>query len=106
MSLLTVTVDFPFWHGVVKEGQDGWQYTQPDYVPSFTKTMADGDSLGPDELMKHDERLWPDTRVVPFHYAHPITGGQVAEADLRAPPLGGSVDDPGVRPARVIEDSF
>lgn len=75
-------------------------------MPPFSKTLSDGDPLGPDELLKHDERLWPDTRVVPFHYAHPVTGEMVAEADLRAPPLGGSVEDEGVRKARVIEDSF
>lgn len=75
-------------------------------MPPFTKTLADGDPLAPDELLKHDERLWPDTRVVPFHYPHPVTGGQVAEADLRAPPLGGSVDDAGVRAARALDDTF
>jgi hypothetical protein len=96
-------LDFPFWHGTAEHG---WQFTPPDYVPPFSKTMADGDPLGPDELLKHDERLWPDTRVVPFHYAHPVTGKEVAEADLRAPPLGASVDEPGVRAARKIEDSF
>lgn len=92
---------YPFWHGVFEQG---WQHTAPDYVPPFSKTLDDGDPLGPDELLKHDERLWPDTRVVPFHYPHPVTGEQVDEADLRAPPLGG---DPQVaKPARVIEDSF
>ena len=75
-------------------------------MPPFYKTLADGDPLGPDELLKHDERLWPDTRVVPFHNTHPVTGGLVAEADLRAPPLGGDVDDEGVRAARAIEDSI
>ena len=32
--------------------------------------------------------LWPDTRVVPFHYKHPVTGEQVADDDLRAPHFG------------------
>lgn len=77
--------DFPFWHGTAEHG---WQFTPPDYVPPFAKTREDGDPLGPDELLKHDERLWPDTRVVPFHYAHPVTGEKVAAADPRAPPLG------------------
>jgi hypothetical protein len=32
--------------------------------------------------------LWPDTRVVPFHYEHPVTGDEIAEDDLRAPHFG------------------
>lgn len=92
---------FPFWHGVYEKG---WQYTQPDYVPPFEKTVKDGDPMGPDELLKHDERLWPDTRVVPFHYAHPVTGKQVDEDDLRAPAWGAPVSKAKV--ARVIDDSF
>jgi hypothetical protein len=35
--------------------------------------------------------LWPDTRVVPFHYPHPVTGKHVAEDDLRAPHYGKDV---------------
>lgn len=35
--------------------------------------------------------LWPDTRVVPFHYPHPVTGRRVADDDLRAPGWGEDV---------------
>lgn len=92
---------YPFWHGIFDKG---WQFTPPDYIPPFPKTLSDGDSLGPDEFVQNDERLWPDTRVVPFHYAHPVTGEQVDEDDLRAPPLGADVKD--AKPARVIDDAF
>ncbi|KAK4541787.1 hypothetical protein LTR36_007319 [Oleoguttula mirabilis] len=88
-------------HGVYDKG---WQYTPPDFVPPFTRTIGDGDPLGPDEFVENDERLWPDTRVVPFHYAHPVTGEQVDEADLRAPTLG--TDPKDAKPARVIGDTF
>jgi hypothetical protein len=60
--------------------------------------------MGPDELLQNDERLWPDTRVVPFHYPHPVTGELVDEEDLRAPVLG--TDASLAKPARVINDSF
>ena len=80
---------FPFWHG---EADKGWQSTKPDYVPPFSK-LVDEDPLGPDEYVEHDEHLWPETRVVPFHYAHPVTGEQADEMDLRAPPLGGDAAD-------------
>ncbi|TKA78915.1 hypothetical protein B0A55_03917 [Friedmanniomyces simplex] len=92
---------YPFWHGVYDKG---WQYTPPDYVPPFAQTVGDGDPLGPDEFVQNDERLWPDTRVVPFHYTHPVTGEWVDEADLRATPLG--TDPQQAKPARVIGDSF
>lgn len=102
LSKMSADLVHPFCrHGVFDKG---WQYTPPDYVPPFAKTLADGDPLGPDEFVQNDERLWPDTRVVPFHYAHPITGEQVDEADLRAPPLGG--DPKSAKPARVIGDTF
>lgn len=92
---------YPFWHG---EFDQGWQHTAADYVPPFSKLVTDGDPLGPDEFVQNDERLWPDTRVVPFHYAHPVTGEMVAEEDLRAPVLGGKAED--AKPARVLEDAF
>ncbi|KAK0999709.1 hypothetical protein LTR91_005991 [Friedmanniomyces endolithicus] len=102
---------YPFWfvhtgtgclpHGVYDKG---WQHTPPDYVPPFAKLVSDGDPLGPDEFVQNDERLWPDTRVVPFHYTHPVTGEWVDEADLRAPLLG--ADPLKAKPARVIGDSF
>ncbi|KAK0935836.1 hypothetical protein LTR29_012617 [Friedmanniomyces endolithicus] len=92
---------YPFWHGVYDKG---WQHTPPDYVPPFAKLVSDGDPLGPDEFVQNDERLWPDTRVVPFHYTHPVTGEWVDEADLRAPLLG--TDPLKAKPARVIGDSF
>ena len=56
---------FPFWHG---DFEKGWSNKE----------------LG--ELM-----LWPDTRVVPFHYPHPVTGKMVATDDLRAPGYGEEV---------------
>jgi len=88
-------------HGVYDKG---WQHTPPDYVPPFAKLVSDGDPLGPDEFVQNDERLWPDTRVVPFHYTHPVTGEWVDEVDLRAPLLG--TDPLKAKPARVIGDSF
>ena len=36
--------------------------------------------------------LWPDTRVIPFHYPHPVTGKQVKDDDLRAPHYGQDVN--------------
>jgi hypothetical protein len=90
-----------FRHGLFDKG---WTYTPPDYVPPFGKTLSDGDEMGPDELLQNDERLWPDTRAVPFHYPHPVTGEFVAEEDLRAPVLG--TDAKAAKPARVINDSF
>ena len=86
----------PFWHGRFKEG---WQHVS-EFVPLF-KDCYPAYEFGPDELVPH-ERLWPDTRVVPFHYPHPITGEMTAEEDLRAPSWRQPTDTSA--PARKIED--
>jgi len=74
---------FPFWHG---EFENGWAHTKPNYVPFPTKTYPE-DKTGPDDLVDQ-KMLWPQTKVVPFHYPHPVTGKQVREDDLRAPKYG------------------
>ncbi|KAL2218912.1 hypothetical protein M432DRAFT_394643 [Thermoascus aurantiacus ATCC 26904] len=74
---------FPFWHA---DFDKGWQKTRPNYVPFFTTSFPEGPA-GPDELTPNN-MMWPDTRVVPFHYPHPVTGAMVGSLDLRAPPLG------------------
>ncbi|HET6969617.1 MAG TPA: nuclear transport factor 2 family protein [Phenylobacterium sp.] len=59
----------PQWHA---DFDKGWAHTPPNYVPFFTRTFAQGEPTGPDELI--DAWLWPDRRVVPFHNPHPVTG--------------------------------
>lgn len=59
-----------FWHGTFEKG---WAYTPPNYVPNATMTFPE-DPFGPDELIENAPELWPNTEVVPFHYAHPVTG--------------------------------
>jgi len=74
----------PLWHG---DFTKGWSHTTPEWVP-FPKVRYPEDPAGPDVLhSKEDTWLWPDTHTVPFHYSHPITGENVAEADLRAPTM-------------------
>ncbi|OAA57103.1 hypothetical protein SPI_07484 [Niveomyces insectorum RCEF 264] len=81
---------FPFWHGDVEHG---WGYKVSGFVPFPTKTFPE-DPMGPDEVVSADQRmLWPDCRVVPFHYTHPITGEQVRDEDLQAPLYGGDVKE-------------
>ena len=87
---------YPFWHGSFTEG---WQKSK-NFVPLFKDTYPTNE-LGPDMLCP-DERLWPDTRVVPFHYPHPVTGKQVAEADMKAPVW--REDASTATQARVIDD--
>jgi len=77
---------FPFWHA---DFETGWARTRENYVPWPARTFPD-DPLGPDELIEQ-KMLWPDTRVVPFHYPHPVTGKMVDEDDLRAPQYGQDV---------------
>lgn len=88
---------YPFWHGSFEHG---WRYTPPEFIPMF-KEVYPQNSAGPDELV--EDCLWPDTRVVPFHYAHPVTGKQIAEDDLKAPIFKEEISTS--RPARVISDA-
>jgi len=50
----------------------GWAHSTV-HLPPLTKTYPE-DPSGPDELMDVTPLFWPNTRVVPFHYAHPVTG--------------------------------
>ncbi len=43
------------------------------HLPPLTKTFPE-DPRGPDRLLPEVPNTWPNTRVVPFHYAHPVTG--------------------------------
>lgn len=87
---------YPFWHGSF---EDGWKNSE-QFVPLFKEVYPEN-KLGPDELCD-EVKLWPDTRVVPFHYAHPVTGKQVAEEDMQAPKWRQPADT--APPARTIKD--
>lgn len=43
------------------------------HLPPILKTFPEN-PIGPDELLPSAPNTWPNTRVVPFHYAHPVTG--------------------------------
>lgn len=51
---------------------EGWARVV-NRLPSLERTFPE-DPLGPDELVAGEAVLWPNTRVVPFHYPHPVTG--------------------------------
>lgn len=87
---------YPFWHGSF---EDGWKNAD-EFVPPF-KEVYPMNKLGPDELCD-EVRLWPDTRVVPFHYAHPVTRKHVEEEDMRAPKWWEPASN--ALPARTIDD--
>lgn len=51
---------------------EGWAHSGVHLAP-LTRTFPD-DPNGPDELLREVPPTWPETRVVPFHYVHPVTG--------------------------------
>ena len=55
--------------------EEGWAHSGV-HLPPLDKTWPD-DPKGPDELMAEVPATWPKTRIVPFHYPHPVTGRQV-----------------------------
>ncbi|GAM40136.1 hypothetical protein TCE0_034r12248 [Talaromyces pinophilus] len=66
--------------------ETGWSFTSLEHPLFLTKTFPE-DPVGPDEFI--EQRLqWPDTRVVPFHYPHPVTGNRISDGDMRAPKYG------------------
>jgi len=78
---------FPFWHAAFDKG---WSNKEIGELNPFGTTTYPTDPSGPDEIVEQ-VMLWPDTRVVPFHYAHPVTGEMVKDDDLRAPAWGKDV---------------
>ena len=62
----------PQWHATF---ENGWAYTPHNFVPFFDTTFPDAPE-GPDALIP-DPILWPETEVLPFHYAHPVTGKRI-----------------------------
>ena len=52
--------------------EKGWAHSEVHLKP-LTATWPD-DPIGPDELRPVTPATWPETRVVPFHYPHPVTG--------------------------------
>lgn len=54
------------------EYEKGWAHSGVHLKP-LTQTFPD-DPRGPDKLLPITPATWPETRVVPFHYPHPVTG--------------------------------
>ena len=52
--------------------EKGWAHSGVHLKP-LTQTYP-ADPKGPDELTPFTQQAWPHTRVVPFHYPHPVTG--------------------------------
>ncbi len=52
--------------------EKGWAHSEVHLHP-LTKTFPE-DPRGPDVLTAETPRGWPETRIVPFHYPHPVTG--------------------------------
>jgi len=52
--------------------EKGWAHDMPHLLP-LDKTYPENPT-GPDELMPETPKFWPETRSVPFHYPHPVTG--------------------------------
>ena len=55
--------------------EQGWAHSGVHLAP-LTMTWPE-DPKGPDELLPEVPATWPDTRIVPFHYAHPVTGKEI-----------------------------
>jgi hypothetical protein len=75
--------DLEIRHAWLCTYERGWAYSPiwEDYV----SVCYPDDPDGPDEITESDWRMWPDTRVFPFHYPHPVTGRWVESTTGAAP---------------------
>jgi hypothetical protein len=64
----------PLWHA---DYATGWGYTKPNYVPTGAPKLYPENPKGPDAVEDPLPTLWPDTRIVPFHYGNPVTGNPI-----------------------------
>lgn len=62
----------------------GWAHSVE--VPQSLERTYPDDPNGPDELIDSTPLRWPHTRVVPFHYPHPVTGEPWSETACRPAP--------------------
>ncbi len=51
----------------------GWAYSKPGYIRPFSKTYPE-DPAGPDKLTAPAAEPRLNTKLVAFHYPHPVTG--------------------------------
>lgn len=66
--------------------ETGWAAAKPIPSPFLTQTFPD-DPNGPDEINQGAHPAWPETKLVDFHYPHPVTGKPVvAQVREDAPP--------------------
>ena len=63
-----------FWRA---DYHQGWANSVGHLTP-MTRAYPH-DPNGPDELLPDVPQTWPETRVVPFHYSHPVTGKRWGE---------------------------
>jgi len=52
--------------------EQGWAHSS-GHLPPFEKTWPEN-PIGPDKILSEMPYAWPETRVVPFHYPHPVSG--------------------------------
>lgn len=54
--------------------EKGWSNSEA--MKGVEKCFPD-DPLGPDEIVTVGKEVWPETRILPFHFLHPVTGEEV-----------------------------
>jgi hypothetical protein len=52
--------------------EQGWAHGK-GHLTLFETTYPEN-PVGPDEILPGHPGMWPESRVVPFHYVHPVTG--------------------------------
>jgi len=62
------------WTAPFNLSAGGWAEVKRGALPfdELMKTRKEGNPIGPDEKVPENAWLWPDRKVLPFHYPHPV----------------------------------
>lgn len=62
------------WTAPLELSAGGWADLKKGMLPyeELMKTRAEGNALGPDEKAPENAWVWPERRVFPYHYPHPV----------------------------------
>jgi hypothetical protein len=62
------------WTSPFELSAGGWAEVKRGMLPydELMKTREEGNELGPDEKVPENAWIWPERRVFPYHYPHPV----------------------------------
>jgi hypothetical protein len=62
------------WFAPFEFKSGGWADVKRDILgyEGLMKTRSEGNEMGPDEKVPENAWIWPERKVLPYHYPHPV----------------------------------